>query len=198
MIVFQASKMLAKWIFTGRTEAEAPILWPPNAKSRLNGKDPEAGKDWKQKKKEAAEDEKDEMGLLGHKPKGHVANSHEKCSSLLSSPAFRWRNRPSKMTQLEGKDPGLKALESGGVCLMLPVMWVLVPSAPPLAPEGASVMWESSAVRKCLYLGWGGKQTTGEFHQRNSDRLLLKKKKIPLASLCGREGGKDGAREVAV
>ena len=57
------------------------------------------------------------------------------------------------MTQLEGKDPGLKALESGGVCLMLPVMWVLVPSAPPLAPEGASVVWESSAVRKCLYLG---------------------------------------------
>lgn len=57
------------------------------------------------------------------------------------------------MTQLEGKDPGLKALESGGVCLMLPVMWVLVPSAPPLALEGASVVWESSAVRKCLYLG---------------------------------------------
>ena len=57
------------------------------------------------------------------------------------------------MTQLEGKDPGLKALESGGACFMVPVMWVLVPSAPPLAPEGASVVWDSSAVRKCLYLG---------------------------------------------
>ena len=34
-------------IFTGRTdiEAEAPILWPPNVKSRLIGKDPDAGKD---------------------------------------------------------------------------------------------------------------------------------------------------------
>ena len=34
-------------IFTGRTdaEAEAPILWPPDAKSRLIGKDPKAGKD---------------------------------------------------------------------------------------------------------------------------------------------------------
>ena len=34
-------------IFTGRpdAEAEAPILWPPDAKSRLNGKDPDAGKD---------------------------------------------------------------------------------------------------------------------------------------------------------
>ena len=33
------------WIFTGRTDAEAPILWPPDAKSQLTGKDPDAGKD---------------------------------------------------------------------------------------------------------------------------------------------------------
>ena len=35
------------WIFTGRidAEAEAPILWPPDAKSQLTGKDPDAGKD---------------------------------------------------------------------------------------------------------------------------------------------------------
>ena len=32
------------WIFIGRTGAEAPILWPPDVKSRLIGKDPEAGK----------------------------------------------------------------------------------------------------------------------------------------------------------
>ena len=32
-------------IFTGRTDAEAPILWPPDVKSRLIGRDPEAGKD---------------------------------------------------------------------------------------------------------------------------------------------------------
>ena len=39
------------WIFIGRTDAEvgAPILWPPDAKSRLIGKDPDAGKDWRQK-----------------------------------------------------------------------------------------------------------------------------------------------------
>ena len=41
------------WIFIGRTnaeaEAETPILWPPNAESWLIGKDPDAGKDWKQK-----------------------------------------------------------------------------------------------------------------------------------------------------
>ena len=47
------------WIFIGRTnaEAEASILWPPDAKSQLIGKDPDAGKDWKQKEKGAAEDE---------------------------------------------------------------------------------------------------------------------------------------------
>ena len=33
------------WIFTGRTDAEAPILWPPDVKSRLIGKGPDAGKD---------------------------------------------------------------------------------------------------------------------------------------------------------
>ena len=32
-------------------EGEAPILWPPDVKSRLIGKDPDAGKDWKQEKK---------------------------------------------------------------------------------------------------------------------------------------------------
>ena len=40
------------WIFTGRTdvEAETPILWPPDAKSWLIWKDPDAGTDWGQKK----------------------------------------------------------------------------------------------------------------------------------------------------
>ena len=47
------------WIFTGRTdaEAEAPILWSPDLKSRLFGKDPDAGKDWRQKEKAVTEDE---------------------------------------------------------------------------------------------------------------------------------------------
>ena len=40
------------WIFIGRTdtEAEVPILWPPDVKSHLIGKDPDAGKDWRQEK----------------------------------------------------------------------------------------------------------------------------------------------------
>ena len=40
------------WIFIRRTDAEveAPVLWPPDAKSQLIGKDPDAGKDWGQEK----------------------------------------------------------------------------------------------------------------------------------------------------
>ena len=47
------------WVFIGRTdvEAETPILWPPNEKSWLIWKDPDAGKDWKQEEKGTTEDE---------------------------------------------------------------------------------------------------------------------------------------------
>ena len=44
------------WIFIGRTDAEAPIIWPPGAKSQLIGKDPDAGEDWRQKKRVAEDD----------------------------------------------------------------------------------------------------------------------------------------------
>ena len=45
-------------IFIGRTdvEAEAPILWPPDSNSWLMGKDPDAGKDWRQKEKRVTEE----------------------------------------------------------------------------------------------------------------------------------------------
>ena len=47
------------WIFIGRTDAEAetPVLWPPDAKNWLIGKDPDAGKDWRQEEKGTTEDE---------------------------------------------------------------------------------------------------------------------------------------------
>ena len=47
------------WIFIGKThaEAEAPILWPPDAKSWFIRKDPDAGKDWRQEEKGTIEDE---------------------------------------------------------------------------------------------------------------------------------------------
>ena len=47
------------WIFIGRTDAEGetPILWPPDGKNWLIGKDPDAGKDWRQEEKGTIEDE---------------------------------------------------------------------------------------------------------------------------------------------
>ena len=45
------------WIFTGRTDAETPTLWPPDAKNWLIWKDPDAGKDWGQEEKGTTEDE---------------------------------------------------------------------------------------------------------------------------------------------
>ena len=59
------------WIFIGRTdvEAETPILWPPDAKNGLTGKDPDAGKDWRQEEKGTTEDE-----VVGWH---HRLNTHE-------------------------------------------------------------------------------------------------------------------------
>ena len=58
------------WIFTRGTdaEAEAPVLWPPDAKSRLIGKDPDAGKGWRQEEKGMTEDE---MFGWHHQLNGH-------------------------------------------------------------------------------------------------------------------------------
>ena len=57
------------WIFTGRSDAEAetPILWPPDAKNQLILKDPDAGKDWRQKKGMP----EDEMVGWHHRLNGH-------------------------------------------------------------------------------------------------------------------------------
>ena len=57
------------WIFIGKTEAEVPILWSPDAKSQLIGKFPDAGKDWGQEEKDATEDE-----MVGWH---HWLNGHE-------------------------------------------------------------------------------------------------------------------------
>ena len=45
------------WIFIGRSNAEAPIIWPPNTKCWLTGKDPDGSKDWGQEEKGATEEE---------------------------------------------------------------------------------------------------------------------------------------------
>ena len=57
------------WKFIGRTDAEAPILWPPDVQSQLIAKDPDAGKDWGQKEKGVTENE-----MVGWH---HWLNGHE-------------------------------------------------------------------------------------------------------------------------
>ena len=56
------------WIFIGRTDAEALILWPPDGKSQLIKKDPDAGEDWRQEEKSMTEDE---MVGWHHRLNGH-------------------------------------------------------------------------------------------------------------------------------
>ena len=53
------SKRNQPWIFIRWTdaEAEAPMLWSPDVRSQLTGKDLDAGKDWRRKEKRVAEDE---------------------------------------------------------------------------------------------------------------------------------------------
>ena len=67
------------WIFIGRTyaEVEAPILWTPDEKIKLTGKDPDAGKDWGQEEKGLTEDE-----MVGWH---HWLNRHESEQTLEDS-----------------------------------------------------------------------------------------------------------------
>ena len=94
------------WIFIGRTdaEAEAPVLGPPDAKSWLIGKDPDAGKDWGQQEKGTTEDEM--VGwhhlLNGHKFEQAPGASERQGSLMCCSP---WGRKQLDMTKwLNNKD----------------------------------------------------------------------------------------------
>ena len=89
-----------QWIFIGRTDAkaEAPKLWPPNAKSQLIGKDPDTGKDWKQKKGVT----EDKMVGWRHQLNGHefeqtLGDGEGQGSLVCCSP---WCPKESDMTEL--------------------------------------------------------------------------------------------------
>ena len=101
------------WIFIGRPDAKAetPTLWPPDVTNWLNGKDPEAGKDWRQ----------EEKGMTEHEMVGwhHQLDGHEfeqapgvgdgQAGLACCSPwdhkkldTTRWLNNNNKHSQLEG------------------------------------------------------------------------------------------------
>ena len=79
------------WIFFGKTDTEAPILWPPGVKNWLPGKGPDAGKDWGQEEKGVTED--DMVGwhhrLDGHDFKQTLGDSEGQGSRVCCSPWSR-------------------------------------------------------------------------------------------------------------
>ena len=86
------------WIFIVRThaEAETPILWLPDAKNWLTGKDPDAGKDWRQEENGITEDE---MFVWHHQLDGHEFEQAPRVgqgSLLCYSP---WGRKESDMTE---------------------------------------------------------------------------------------------------
>ena len=96
------------WIFIGRTdaEAEAPILWPPNVKSQLIRKDPDAGKDWKREEKGITED-----GMVGWQ---HQCDGHEFEQTLGDGEGQRslaccssWGSKESDTTESLNNKPSL-------------------------------------------------------------------------------------------
>ena len=92
------SKGYQPWIFIGRTDAEAPILQPPDAKSQLIGQDPDAGKNWRQEKKGVIEDET--VGwhhwLDGHEFEQTPGDSEGQWSLVCCSP---WGRKELDMTK---------------------------------------------------------------------------------------------------
>ena len=86
------------WIFIGRTDAEAevPILGPPDEKSWLTGKDPDAGKDWRQQEKGTTED--DMVGwhhwLNGNELEQALGDGEEQRSLVYCSP---WGHKPTRL-----------------------------------------------------------------------------------------------------
>jgi len=98
------SKGNQSWIFIGRTDAEAEtlILWPPDAKNWLIGKDADAGKDWRQEEKGT----EDEMVGWHHRLTGHefeqalgVGNRQEAQYAAVHGVAKSW-TRLSDWTEL--------------------------------------------------------------------------------------------------
>ena len=88
------------WIFIGRTDAEAGILmlWPPDVKGWLTGKDPDAGKDWRQEEKGTTEDEmiKWHHRLNGHEFEQALGDGEGRGSLVCYSP---WGHKESDTTE---------------------------------------------------------------------------------------------------
>ena len=114
------------WVFFGRTdvEAETPILWPPEAKRWLIWKDPNAGKDWRQKEKGMTEDDIIDSMDMGFGELWELVMDREAWHAVVhgvtkSQTRLRdwtdWLNVPESKLGLEkAEDPEIKLLTFAG------------------------------------------------------------------------------------
>ena len=112
------------WVFFGRTDAEAetPILWTPDVKNWLIGKDPDAGKDWRQEKKEPTEDEIVEWHhwLNGHEFEQAPIVGDGQGSLVCYSP---WSQKESDMTEQLNLETELGSYCSVGLIQFRGELW---------------------------------------------------------------------------
>ena len=113
------------WIFKGWTDAEAesPELWPPEANSRLIGKDPDVGKDWGQEEKGATEDKT--VGwhhrLGGPESEQTLADSVGQGSLVCCSP---WDSKELDTTEHLDDNTLISSLWGGDIAI--PILWRVV------------------------------------------------------------------------
>ena len=104
-------KQIQPWLFIGRTdaEAEAPILWSPDGKNWLTGKDPDAGRDRRQGEKGKTEDEMVgwQRQLDGHEFKKTPEDGEGQGSLVYCSP---WVHKESDMTVRLNNNKGLPSI----------------------------------------------------------------------------------------
>ena len=99
------------WMFTGRTKTPAPVLWPPDTKSWLIGKDPGAVKDWRQ----------EEKGMTGQDGWHHLLNGHELEQALEDDE----RQKPGVLQSMEWQRETSEWLNNSGSA-----HWLRTPETP--------------------------------------------------------------------
>ena len=106
------------WVFIGRTDAEAetPMFWSPDAKNWLIGKDPDAGKDWRQEEKGTTEDE---MVRWHHQPQWTWV--------WVNSGSWWWTGRPGVLQSMGSQRVGHDwetELNWFHYCLVISLYWL--------------------------------------------------------------------------
>ena len=119
------------WIFIGTTDAEAPILWPLDAKSRLIEKESDAGKDWRQEEKRMTEDKMVAWHhrLIGHEFEQALGNIEDRSRGGTEDKMIGWHHllNAHEVEQAPGIGDGKGSLAccSPWSCKQLDMTWQL-------------------------------------------------------------------------